>query len=228
MVELSWAVVNSLRVAGNSSLVLQPYHRHPERFWNMSEWLIHSAQSTQKTDPPWVCMGKREKASNLLTWIHDSTSSRRRVVGKGNLGRDKRPQCWQLTPWPGSWCGLVTTQRKSFSRMLSKEHPWHSWRGRSGDRDRQKDGDTLFFFSYFCLSLVYIDCSSPLLVIEHLEYLYVLTTAWPCCHLAKLHTSRSFHLSLWTTLSSLFNHFGSSFLNSIQFKNKLNSPLLWI
>lgn len=38
----------------------------------------------------------------------------------------------------------------------------------------------------------------------------------------------SFHLSLWTSLSSPFNHFGSSFLNSTQFKNKLNSPPLWI
>ena len=79
--------------------------------------------------------------------------------------------------------------------MLSKEHPWLSWRGCSGDR--QKDGDTLFFFSYFRLSPINIlSYSSPFLVIEHFEYLHALTTAWPCCPLAKLHTFRSFHLSL--------------------------------
>lgn len=108
--------------------------------------------------------------------------------------------------------------------IQGKRHPLLFWRRCSGDRDRQKTETLCFSFHVFVFFL-FTSLTVPLLswcLNLFSTCVYVPTTAWPRCHLAKLHTSRSFHLSLWTSLSSVFNHFGSSFLNSMQFKNKLN------
>lgn len=129
-------------------------------------------------------------------------------------------------PWPGGWCGSWVCQGKDFSRMWSKEQDIHCFSGEVAlETETDRKTETLCFSFHVFVFFLFTSLTVPLLfwcLNLFNTCVYVPTTAWPCCHLAKLHTSRSFHLSLWTSLSSVFNHFGSSFLNSTQFKNKLN------
>lgn len=153
--------------------------------------------------------------------IQDSTGP-----GRWELNGDKRPLWWHLTPWPGGWCGSWVCQGKDFSRTWSKEQDIHCFSGEIAlQTETDRKTETLCFSFHVFVFFLFTSLTVPLLswcLNLFNTCVYVPTTAWPCCHLAKLHTSRSFHLSLWTSLSSVFNHFGSSFLNSTQFKNKLN------
>lgn len=101
------------------------------------------------------------------------------------------------TSLAGCWCGSSLCKGKDFSRTRSREQDIHCFSGEvSLEIETDRKTETLFFFSYFCLSPIYVlDCSLPVLVFELVEDVCVPATAWPCCHLAKSHTFRSFHLS---------------------------------
>lgn len=162
--------MSSSIVTGDCNLFFQLHHRQSARFCDRNEWLIRSAQTLPErlSGPHWVCEGRGEKAIGVATWAQES-ANQEMGSGKRELNGDTKPLWWHLTPvaWELMW--LCHCEGKDFSRMWSKEQGIHCF---PGDRNRQKDGDTVFFFSYFCISPIYIlDFSPPALVLELVEHL---------------------------------------------------------